>query len=66
MIDTIDEIEEYEYDESEFKNNIRKVLNKCCEITEQAFKVEKVHNSTYLQKLSNQVDTLIRKNFNIE
>ena len=66
MIDTIDEIEQFGYNEGEFKENIKKVLNKCCEITEQAYTVEKVRNTTYLGNLSNQIDTLIRKKFNIE
>lgn len=66
IIDTIDEIEEYDHDESEFKQDLNKVLNRCCKITEQAHTVDQVRKSTYMQNLSNKIDAVIRNNFEIK
>ena len=65
LIDVVDEIEQYGHDEKQFKADLNKVREKCCKTVQSAFTVENVLHSTYLQNLSNQIDTVIRKNFEI-
>lgn len=66
MAETIHEIEQHGYDESEFKTHLDAIKVKLEDILRESSNVPEVLSTNYLQQLSKQFDTLIRKNFNLQ
>lgn len=64
-IDTIDELKKHGPVEGEFKKNLEAVKAKCEETVTAAYSVDSVLNSTYVGDMVNKLDTMIRKNFDI-
>ena len=66
IIDVVDEIEQCGHDEEQFKQDLNAVRDKCIATVNAAYSVDSVMNSTYVGQLSKQIDTMIRKNFDIQ
>lgn len=66
MAETIHEIEQHGHDESEFKAHLDAIKVKLEDILRESSNVPEVLSTNYLQQLSTQFDTLIRKNFNLQ
>lgn len=61
---TLDTLDELGYDENhELYAAFKTIENNSCKLLEAAYGIESVKQSVYLGNLSNQVDTVIRKNF---
>lgn len=63
MIDTIDDIGIENDNISSIKSNLVEIEKFSEEVLESSFNVKNIKNSTYLQEITNKVNTVMRKNY---
>jgi hypothetical protein len=63
MIDTLDELEVTSKMGVEMKVLAERMLDNCVKLTNDAFAIQSIRSSTYIQELSNKVDTVIRRSY---
>lgn len=65
MTGALDEINANSELALDFKQKCEELLPFCERIVDDTFKSKQVRNSTYMNELSNKVDTIIRKNYEL-
>jgi hypothetical protein len=63
LSEALDELNPEVGDSNPFKKQCDAMADKCNEIVEDVFGIQEISSSTYLQNMSNQVDTAVRKNY---
>ena len=63
MIDTLDELEVTSKMGIEMKVLAERMMDNCVTLTNDAFAIQSIRSSTYMQEIANKVDTVIRQNY---
>jgi hypothetical protein len=63
LAEALDELNPEVADSNPFKKQCDAMADKCNEIVSDVFGVQEIASSTYLQNMSTQVDTAIRRNY---